>query len=353
VSKLSPAGSPLGPGELLHRLIDLPVVIDSVQVDLGWVALRGYDDTALRPTAIVSLIGRGSTGRGECVAWSASEQARFAVAADDLSPKGAQTIGAVHRALERVEPYHAAALEAAAIDLALRQASTNLFALAWRPARPIMVCRSLGRAESSSVGSPMHDIEEALGAEPWARIKIDVDPEGWTEKTWAELGRTDRIVVVDFKLQGAVEQVRLAHHHLPQAWLEDPPATALDPEAPWRGRIAVDGYVRSTADLASLPLEPAAVNVKPARMGGPLEALRLLEAAARHDWASYVGGMFEAGPGRQQARILASLFTADAWNDVAPLGDEVLAPGPLPVHAGFTGFDAGLTVRWSQQPPDD
>ena len=56
-----------------------------------------------------------------------------------------------------------------------------------------------------------------------------------------------------------------------------------------------------------------------ARYEGIVEALRCLEECRRQDLRAYVGGMFEVDVGRSQARVLASLFTADAWNDLAPL----------------------------------
>lgn len=353
MSTRSVDGPPLGPGALADRLVELSVAIETVDVELGGAALQGYDEELPRPTAIVVLRGRGRTGRGECVAWTLAEQERFAGVCPGLVPISGQTLGALHDALADAEPYHAAAIEAAAIDLGLGQASTNLFALSGRPARPVTFCRSLGRWSVAKAGGPSRAVQAALAVEPWAHIKIDVDPEGWDESTWRALGLMQRIVVVDFKHGGTVEQVELAHHYLPAAWLEDPPAAALAAKAPWRSRIAVDGYVRITSDLDSLPAEPGAINVKPARMGGPIEALRVLERCMRRSWAAYVGGMFEAGPGRVQARVLASLFTADAWNDLAPLEPEPAIPSPLPIPSDFVGFDPRDTQPHARQRIED
>ena len=334
-------GPRLGPGALADRLLGLPLAIDSVEVELGTARLQGYDEGLDRPTAVVSLGGAGITGRGECVAWSESEQARFAAACPGLAPPGRWTLNALHEEMASADPYHAAAIEAAAIDLALRQVATNPFALSDRPARSVAICRSLGLSWVTSTGGPQRAVRAVLAGEPWARIKIDVAPGGWKESDWMGLARTGHVVIVDFKRRGAIEQVELAHRHLPDAWLEDPPSAALVREAPWRPRIALDGYVGGTADLASLAIEPGAVNVKPARVGGPIEALRLLEECSRRSWEAYIGGMFEAGPGRRQARVLASLFTAEAWNDLAPIVDESARAGSLPMRADFLGFDPG------------
>jgi hypothetical protein len=230
-------------------------------------------------------------------------------------------------------------VESAALDLALRQASTNLFTLARRPPMPIAFCRSIGVEEVTRAGGPATTVSRMLARHPLARIKIDVDPAGWSEREWSDLAATGRVVVADFKRQGDAAQVYRAYDALPDAWLEDPPPAALDPTAGWLGRVALDGYVQSTTDLTPPPVAPGAVNIKAARMGGPLEALRALELCARQGWWAYVGGMFEVGPGRHQARVIASLFTADAWNDVAPLVPEPSdETSRLEVRADAPGF---------------
>ena len=61
----------------------------------------------------------------------------------------------------------------------------------------------------------------------------------------------------------------------------------------------------------------------------------------------YGGGMGELGVGRGQIELLASLFHADAPNDVAPSAyneddpDGTLPGSPLPTRAAATGF------RWT------
>jgi hypothetical protein len=47
---------------------------------------------------------------------------------------------------------------------------------------------------------------------------------------------------------------------------------------------------------------------------------------AEHGIALYGGGQFELGPGRGQIQLLASLFHADAPNDVAPAGYNATEP---------------------------
>ena len=50
------------------------------------------------------------------------------------------------------------------------------------------------------------------------------------------------------------------------------------------------------------------------------------DACAREEIALYGGGQFELGVGRDQIQLLASLFHADAPNDVAPGDYNAAAP---------------------------
>ena len=57
-----------------------------------------------------------------------------------------------------------------------------------------------------------------------------------------------------------------------------------------------------------------------------------------------MGGMFEVGVGRAQARVLASLFTSRGWNDLAPVVRQPAAlrpTSPLAVSGEFAGFAPG------------
>jgi L-alanine-DL-glutamate epimerase-like enolase superfamily enzyme len=305
--------------------------------------VTGYYDNEPRPTGVAALAGSGHVGRGECVAWTAREQAAFASACDALALPASATVWELSQlALEHLaDPYGRAALEGAAIDLALRQAGENPFRLARRDPESVAFCWSLG-----SDADPEPAIRRILGDDPDARLKVDVPPGGWPGRTWESLARTGRVVVADFKRAGNLEQVRLAHAWLPDAWIEDPPveASSLDPTGHWRARVALDGYVLAAVDLEEPAIPPAAVNVKAPRVGGWLEALRCLETCRRRGWQAYIGGMFEVGVGRAQARVLASLFTSRAWNDLAPVvraADSPRLVSPLAVDGSYAGFAPG------------
>lgn len=335
----------LGPGALAQRLGSLPLVIDGLRVELAEVPVPGYYEGVPRPRGLALLTGGGVRGCGECVAWTRAEQEIFLTACERLPLPHRVTVGAFSAFLAEAldDPYHRAAVEGAALDLALRQAGTNPFALAGRGAAPVAFCRSIGRETDA-----LERVESMIERDPETRIKVDVPEAGWTDDEWARLAGTERIVVVDFKRDSAPDQVARAHAFLPHAWLEDPPpdSITLDARAPWLRRVALDGYVLAAVDLEAPEIPPAAVNVKAPRVGGWLEALRCLETCRQRGLEAYVGGMFEVDVGRLQARVLASLFTAEAWNDLAPLGPSD-PTSPLLLSSDYVGFAPGVETTSS------
>jgi L-alanine-DL-glutamate epimerase-like enolase superfamily enzyme len=309
---------PRTPEALVDTLRALRVAIEEAGWQPAEVALALYPG-GTRPSATVTLTGGGERGSGESVAWTVAAHERFAVAA---VPLGGWRLGEwADAVLQRFrDPYERAALEAAAIDLALRQAGTSLLRLAG--------------VEAASVRYVV-SFEKTL--DPFARMtgggefKIDVDPD-WTDATWAALGATGRVAVLDFKGQGNPER---AHRAMPDALVEDPG------EGPWSAslarRVSFDIPITSTRALDGLPAAPAAINLKPARMGGVLEALGCAARCAERGIAVYVGGMFEVGVGRRQLRTLAAILSPDGPNDIAPLVPEE-RPARLAVDPARPGF---------------
>src|SRR5271167_3426289 len=91
------------------------------------------------------------------------------------------------------------------------------------------------------------------------------------------------------------------------------------------------------------------VNIKPSRLGPVQNLLEAFEYCAANGIGNYGGGQFELGVGRGQIQYLASLFHADAPNDVAPapFNQSELPPGlpssPLAPAPSAIGF------RWEPQ----
>jgi len=298
-------------------LAALPVVVDDAECRVGAVRVPSYPG-GVRPTSEVRL----GDGRGECVAWTAEAHEAFRARMAGV-PRGRWArLGEWAEAMRArfTDPYERAALEAAAIDLALRQAGTNLFERAGSTPRPVRYVVSYGRLRD-----PMAEVE------PGVELKLDVDP-AWDSGTFAALRR---VAVLDFKGTGNPADHERAHRAVPEALIEDALA------GPWSAslstRLSFDAPVTSAHALDALPVRPAAVNLKPARMGGVLEALACAERCTREGIAVYVGGMFEVGAGRRQLRALAALLCPDAPNDVAPLVPPERPPR-LAVDAPAPGF---------------
>jgi L-alanine-DL-glutamate epimerase-like enolase superfamily enzyme len=185
-----------------------------------------------------------------------------------------------------------------------------------------------------------------LAAAPGLELKVDADP-AWGDAVWAGLAGLGAVAVLDFKGTGAAADAERAHDLLPEALIEDPAGPPASWSAALRRRVSLDAAVRHAADVAALPARPAAVNVKPARLGGVLEALRTIAACQADEVAVYVGGMFEVGIGRAQLRALAAVFSPDGPNDIAPIGvGSAPAPRPRalavdPTRPGFGGCTLG------------
>jgi len=316
-------------------LAALPVVIDDVACAVGAVDVPSYPDGP-RPTSVVTLAGRGARGVGEHVGWTAAVHARFRDETVPRVPAGGWTVETWSAAVaERTaDPYERAALEAAAIDLALRQAGTTCAALLGARLRPVRYVVSFGIEV---------DPLTALARESRGECKIDVDA-AWSDEVLAAVASSGRVAVVDWKTGGETAEHERLHQALPSALIEDPGAAAgAWSTSAFAERVSADGWLARAADLDALPRAPAAVNVKPGRMGGVLEALALAARAEARGIATYVGGMFEVGPGRSQIQVLAALLSPDGPNDVAPLavaGREASRPQRLEIADAAPGFGA-------------
>ncbi len=300
-------------------LAALPVVVDEIACEVGTVRVSSYPGN-VRLTSEVRI----GQGRGECVAWTDEAHAAFRARLERV-PRGRWWLGPWVAAMRQrfADPYERAALEAAAIDAALRQAETGFLALAGVAPRPVRYVVSFEK-----VADP---VARARAEPPRVELKIDADPD-WDDATWAALAALGRVAVLDFKGAGDAER---AHRALPEALIEDPGS------GPWSAslqtRLSLDAAVTSADALDALPARPASVNLKPARMGGVLEALVCATRCRERGIAVYMGGMFEVGVGRLQLRALAALLCPDAPNDIAPLVTAE-RPGRLPVPGPSPGL---------------
>lgn len=345
----------LGPGPLADLLAALPVCVQAVEVQRRAVVVDDYAGGP-RPSSVVLLSGLGQVGRGENVAFTEDEQARFATRASSLLRAGAHADGAWRGRVDTLVDqtaggYERAALEAALLDLALRQAGTTLavlagprersmrvvvsFAARRDPAAYVRELRAAGRARAPQAVKTdvMTGPVRGAPAAPQVELKIDVDPH-WDAAAATALAAEPGVAVLDFKGRGDAPLAALLSPLFPGALFEDPPEGTTHP------RRARDATLPDTAAVATALSRGEAVNLKAPRMGGPLEVLHALalvpQAGPDSVCVAYLGGMFEVDVGRTQARQLAALFCPDGPNDLAPLRGPLT--GRISVALDTPGF---------------
>jgi hypothetical protein len=314
----------------------LPLHVESYALEpLEKEVARGF---TLRRTVVV-LRGAGVEGRGEEIDYDPDAQLRFQAEGGGLPLTGDHTLDSFSLLHAGQEPYRRWAFESAALDLALRQAGTTLGEAIGREPQPLQFVVST-RTASVPGWSELY---------PTLRFKLDADKD-WTDELIATLP-ADRIDTVDFKgvFRGAFGAppdaalyARVAEA-FPNAWLEDPflNSDTLMALEPHRSRITWDAAIHSWGDVEALPFPPRTLNSKPSRFGSVRRLFEFYDRCADAGIALYGGGQYELGVGRDQIQRLASLFHADAPNDVAPgvYNDPQPRPGlpesPLFVLQGF------------------
>lgn len=342
-----------------ERIADLPLVIEDYVLE---GQRREVSSGFLRESTTIRLRGAGQEGAGEDVSYETDDQLALQRAGATLPLAGTWTVDSFSRHLAGLDLWpeparHAAsvdyrvwAYESAALDLALRQASTSLHARLGRTPRPVTFVVSLRLGDPASIDP----LNERLARYPTLRFKLDPTSD-WDDALLAGLVATGAVDSVDFKsfYKGTVvdqapdpDLYGRVIAAFPDAWLEDP---ALIPEteavlAAHHDRITWDAPIHSVADIEALAFPPRMVNIKPSRFG-PLRALMAAyDHCEQHGIGAYGGGQFELGVGRGHIQYLASIFHPDTPNDVAPSGfNEVPVPdglpaSPLPPAAADRGF---------------
>jgi L-alanine-DL-glutamate epimerase-like enolase superfamily enzyme len=330
----------LSPAELAAALGELSVHVDAVEVVPGAVHLPDYPDGP-RPSSVLRLLGGRHMGQGENVAFVAAEHAQFASYASAWfyaqPSRSALHVGAALGTSGT--PYERAALEAALIDLALRQAELSLFDLSGRQQAALRFVASFAAGSE-----PQRVIAERRAQGYSGDFKVDVDP-AWDQTTIDALAHEPSIAILDFKMRCEPQFAQHLAVSMPHALLEDPPP-AFEALPADRQRVSRDAPLLDAAAVALAVARGEAVNLKAPRMGGPLEVLRGLDHALRAGTLAYLGGMFEVSVGRSQAQQLAALYCASAPNDLAPnvpstpLATTSRSHSPLTIRLDGPGFGA-------------
>lgn len=323
-------------------LAELPLVVEDYDLEHHE---RSPTPDFTRRTTVFALHGDGETGRGEDVIYEAADHESLAAADPfDLAFEG--TFGEFSERLDGTDlfddpparesnrAYRRWALESAALDLALRQADTNLGTALGRAYHPVRFVVST-RVES------MDRIDTLLDVNPEAEFKLDPEPE-WSDDLFESLAALDRVRVLDLKgfYEGTTVDVpadpdlyERTLETFPDAVVEDAFFTEettplLEPHA---DRLSFDYPVHDVESVETLPVEVRWLNVKPSRFGTVESLLETVAWAEARGVRMYGGGQYELNVGRDQIQALASLFYADGPNDVAPRDyNEQQPPRTLP-----------------------
>jgi L-alanine-DL-glutamate epimerase-like enolase superfamily enzyme len=350
-----------GPSSTWERVATLPLQVEAYELEPLQALVSSEFE---RKSTVIRMDGAGHEGLGEDVTYDAVDHDILRAAGPNLPLKGSWTIDSFCEHLASLDlfaqkpqrevsrRYRVWAYESAALDLALRQAGTTLHELLGRTPEPVRFVVSLRLGEPPS----MDPVRRRLDAYPGLRFKLD-PTSSWSEELIAELVTTGAVESVDFKgyYSGSiVDQApdpllyRRVAEAFPDAWIEDP---ALTPETDTalrahRARFSWDAQVHSVADIQALPYQPRMVNVKPSRLGGLRNLLDAFDYCAERGIGNYGGGQFELGVGRGQIQYLASLFHADAPNDVAPTGYNLPEPPTGLPESPLAPAPSALGFRW-------
>lgn len=287
------------------------------------------------------LAADGAEGWGECAApaqptytgeWVDSAEAvlrRFLIPAL-LAGRHPGVVG---------HPMAAAALEAAVLHLRLALAGTTL--ATWAGAVRDRVPCGVAVGIASSVDALVAEVAEHL-AVGYSRVKLKVRP-GWDVEPTAAVRATWPEVALGVDANGAYRHSDLdgaiaALDRLGLVEIEQPLPAAdrvglAEAVRRLRTPVCLDESVGSVADLeTALALGAVGhVNLKPGRVGGIVEALRIHDLAWERGVPLWIGGMLDTGVAKSVNLALAAL-------------PGVTLPGDLPASRRW--FIEDLTDPW-------
>ncbi len=316
-------------------LLNLPVYIEDITHNrLAMDTSSGFT----RVTTVVRCEGTGHTGSGEDVIYDADEHEYLPEWHPELPLPFAGTVQSFSQLLDNVslfpsspdraeyQNYRRWAFESAALDLALRQADTNLASGLDKTFNPVtfVVSTSLGEPPSTD------RILSLLEQYPSLEFKLDPTPD-WSDELIEQIAGMEVVRILDckaayhgtdFGYEPDADLYRRLLESFPTAIIEDP---GLDEETlplfeGHEHRIAWDAPMTSLESVRDRPLNAGWLNIKPSRFGRISTVLDVIEYCYENDITMYGGGQFELGVGRSQIQTLASVFYPDGPNDVAPRG---------------------------------
>ena len=312
--------------------------------------------TSVREVVLVRVATPDAEGWGECAALAGPvyteeyADGAAAVLRDHLVPRlaaeGDVSAAAVAPALAAVQGHRMAkaALEMAVLDAELRATGQSLAARLGATRDTVEAGVAVGIAGS------LPELLDAVAAavdEGYRRVKLKIEP-GWdVEPVRAVRERFGDDVMLQADANGAYgrgDASRLAALDAFGLALVEQPLAADDLVGhaalarQIRTPVCLDESVTSAAAAATVVALGAAsvVNVKPGRVGGYLEAVRVHDVCRHAGVEVWCGGMFETGLARSANLALAALPGFTLPGDVSPpsryLAVDLVAP--LAARAG-------------------
>ncbi len=349
--------------------------IDRIELRLLRLPLVHFFETSFgrindRPFVLVRVEGSGEAGYAECVAGadpyysSETTQTAWHVLGDFLAPLVLGVDFAhpreVFPALNPVRGHNMAkaALEMAAWDLYARGAGLPLWKVLGGERQTIESGVSIGIQDSLAQLLDKVRTELAAG---YRRIKIKIKP-GWdleaVKAVRAEFGDVPLMVDANgaYRLEDAEHLAGLDEYHL--MMIEQPLDydDLLDHarlQRRLRTPICLDESIH-TVRAAAAAIEMQAcriINIKPGRVGGHRESIRLHDLCADRSIPVWHGGMLESGVGRahnihlstlQNFRLPGDIAASERYYapDLIEPGIDVGSDGCIPVPSG-----PGIGVR--------
>lgn len=233
----------------------------------------------------------------------------------------------VHRLLAPVKGHRMAkaALEMAVLDAACRAAGVSMATQLGAPVERVPAGVAIGLQDDPRA---LVDVVGRYLADGYVRCKLKIEP-GRDEAYLAAVRRAhgpDLALQVDANGSYTPDDVGVLRR-LDRFGLQciEQPLDAAD----WAGHaalarqlstpICLDESIGSPAELAAALACGACsvVNVKVARVGGPLQARAVIDVAAAHAAGAWIGGMLETGIGRAANLAVAALSGCTLPGDVS------------------------------------
>ena len=321
------------------------MLIERIELRLLRLPLVRFFETSFgriyeRPFLLVTVEGEGVSGIGECVAdanpfYSAETTATaWHILSEFIAPLVAGREfahpGEIFGALSGVRGHNMAkaAIEMAAWDLYAKQQGLPLCRVLGGADE--IIARGIASGVSIGIQDSLEQLEERVGVElsaGYQRIKIKIKP-GWDTSAAAMVREKfgDIRLMVDanaaYSLGDARHLAELDQFDLmmiEQPLDYDDIRDHANLQTLIRTPICLDESLH-TVKLAGEAIDAGAcriINIKPGRVGGHEQSIRLHDLAARHGIPVWHGGMLESGIGRAHNIHLSTLPNFTLPGDIA------------------------------------